>query len=136
MAVDQSFCPSKPGFQPCDDRRLCERRRLCRHVQVAPIDFIIDGVKPCVHFVGFRPAKNLQQWVNAVRVFGEPDIIHYTWDQRAQREIAVGWDTVVFATGSEDQSPSPFNFDDSNEPDDPAALERPYRPTGRWRTNE
>ncbi len=81
----------------------------------------ILGVKPCLHFVGFHDP---QRWANAVRVFGEPDIVHYVWDQRAQREIARGWDTVVFAKGDETFRPSPFGHDDSNQRDDPAAAER------------
>ena len=72
-----------------------------------------------LHFVGF---KNDRYW-NAVRVFGQPDFVHRIWDQRAQCEVMDG-DVAVFANGDEHCPPSPFNFDDSNQPDDPAALER------------
>src|SRR3974377_1704146 len=60
---------------------------------------IKDGVKPLVHFVGFRDP---QRFMNAQLIFGPPDVVHYVWDQRAQREIVLGWDTVVFAKGSAD----------------------------------
>lgn len=76
-------------------------------------------MKPALHFVGFRDP---QQYENAVRVWGYPDVIHYVWDQRASREIA-DVDMVVFAK-YHDTAPSPYNYDDSNEPDDPAAQER------------
>jgi len=78
------------------------------------------GVKPAVHFVGFRDP---QRWSNAARIWGEPDIVHHRWDQRAQREIAEV-DVVVFARNDPDDPPSRFNFDDSNQADDPAARER------------
>lgn len=84
------------------------------------IDLLMDGVQPSLHFVGFRDP---QQYENATLVFGPPDFVHYVWDQRAQREIAVGMDLVVFAK-YHDCSPSHFNYDDSNEPNDPAAKER------------
>lgn len=55
-------------------------------------------------------------------LFGPPDFYHRVWDQRAQREVA-DHDTVVFAK-YDPTHPSRFNYDDSNEPDDPAAHER------------
>lgn len=119
MTYETPTCPTVGG--PCETLDACEMRRLCRHVDVAPADLLMDGVKPCVHFVGFRDA---QRWVNAERIFGTPDVVHFVWDQRAQREIVKGWDTVVFAKGSDSDTPSAFNFDDSNEPDDPARKER------------
>lgn len=64
-------------------------------------------MKPCVHFVGF---KDDRYW-NAVRVWGRPDFIHRGWDTRACREIAEV-DIVVFATGSAQQQPNPYSFDD------------------------
>lgn len=72
-----------------------------------------------LHFVGFRDDR---YW-NAVRVFGLPDFYHRGWDTRARREIADG-DVLVFAVGSERDAPIRFTFDDSNQPDDPAARER------------
>ena len=63
-----------------------------------------------MHFVGFRG----DEYVRALRVFGEPDFIHRGWDLRAQREIAPG-DTVVFATGSYDQEPRKRSFNDLDE---------------------
>jgi hypothetical protein len=74
--------------------------------------------EPAVHFVGFRG----EEYHSAVRVFGLPDFVHRGWDRRAQREIAT-CDTVVFAK-YHDQEPSPYSFDDSAEPDDPATIER------------
>jgi hypothetical protein len=79
----------------------------------------MDNVKPAVHFVGFRDDR---YW-NAVKVFGLPDFFHFVRDQRAQREIA-DFDTVVFAKYHPDDPPSPYNHDDSNQADDPAAQER------------
>jgi hypothetical protein len=74
-------------------------------------------MKPALHFVGFRG----EEYWSAVKVFGLPDVIHYTWDQRAQREIGLG-DVIVFA--KDYGKPSPFNHDDSNQRDDPAFWER------------
>jgi hypothetical protein len=77
------------------------------------------SVRAAVHFIGFRDP---QQWSNAVRIWGQPDIVHYVWDQRARGEIADG-DILVFAKYDYD-NPSPWNYDDSNQADDPAAKER------------
>lgn len=63
-----------------------------------------------LHFVGFRD----ERYLTAVRVFGPPDFIHRGWDLRAQREIAPG-DTIVFATGSEDQQPRRMSYNDITE---------------------
>ena len=76
---------------------------------------------PVVHFVRF--VEFSQEWWNAVRVFGRPAFFHRHWDQRARREIMDG-DTVVFAKGEADQPTTQWNFDDSNEPHDPAFQER------------
>lgn len=84
------------------------------------IDLLMDGVQPALHFVGFRDP---QRYANAVRIFGAPDFVHRVWDQRAQPDIAVGMDRVVFAR-YQDQPPTRFSHDDSNQPDDPAAAER------------
>lgn len=64
-----------------------------------------------LHFVRFSNLWD-QHYSNAVRVFGRPDFLHRVWDTRARREIAAV-DTVVFAKGDYDQSPSPFSHDDS-----------------------
>lgn len=64
-----------------------------------------------LHFVGFRDDR---YW-NAVRVFGLPDFIHRRWDLRALREIAPG-DVLLFATGSEHDTPSRVSGDDITEP--------------------
>lgn len=68
-------------------------------------------MKPCLHFVGFKG----DEYVRAVRVFGEPDFIHPGYDLRAFREIAPG-DTVVFAVGDASQAPRKKSFSDLKEP--------------------
>lgn len=60
-----------------------------------------------VHFVGFKG----DEYVRAIRVFGQPDFIHPGYDLRALREICPG-DTVVFAKGSADQTPRQKSFSD------------------------
>lgn len=52
-----------------------------------------------------------------------PNFYHRGWDQRAQREIA-DYDLVVFGPRADPDRVSPYAYDDSNEPDDPAAQER------------
>lgn len=59
-----------------------------------------------VHFVGFRDDR---YW-NAVRVWGEPDMIHEAWDNYAQDETAPG-DTVIFAEGEWNQTPRSFTVE-------------------------
>lgn len=81
---------------------------------------MVDGVKPALHFVGFR---NPQQFQNAVTVFGNPDFIHFVWDNRAVADFVPGFDKAVFAKCNPDK-PVKWSFDDSNQPDDPAAKER------------
>jgi hypothetical protein len=76
------------------------------------------GAPPAVHFVGFRG----EEYHSAVAVFGPPDFVHRIWDVRATQEV-VPFDRVVFAR-YHDRGPSPYNHDDSNQPDDPAARER------------
>lgn len=66
--------------------------------------------RPCTHLVGFR---NDRYW-SAVKVWGLPDFVHLGWDLRARREIADG-DTVIFADGPADQSPTPKSFNDRME---------------------
>ena len=68
-------------------------------------------MKPCLHFVGFKG----DEYVRAVRVFGQPDFVHPGYDLRALREFAPG-DTVVFATGDEFQAPRKKSFSDLKEP--------------------
>lgn len=108
------ICPASP--EACTTATTCAAR--CRlWLGPTPLDFVLEGVHPLTHFVGFRDP---QRYENATRVFGPPDVIHHVWDQRAQREIAYRLDTVVFAKYDPDQPPSPYNHDDSNEADDPA----------------
>ena len=59
-----------------------------------------------VHFVGFRD----ERYLNAVRVFGEPDMIHEAWDRYAADDVAKG-DLVVFAEGGCDQQPRSFTVE-------------------------
>lgn len=73
---------------------------------------------PCLHFCGF---SDPQEYWNAVRVFGKPDFVHQYLDYRAVGDFAPG-DTVVLAGFR--TTPCPHSFDDSNQPDDPAAAER------------
>lgn len=77
-----------------------------------------EDYTPLVHFVGFRG----EEYWSAVRIWGLPDVYHRVWDQRALREIAA-CDTVVFAK-YDPARPSPYNYDDSNQENDPAAVER------------
>lgn len=61
-----------------------------------------------VHFVGFRG----DEYLSAVRVWGQPDFIHMGWDRRARREIDFERDTIVFAKGEHDQPVAARNFND------------------------
>lgn len=117
--MQKSICPNSADAAPCDQRRTCAARRLCVHVDVAPIDLLAAGVQPALHFVGFKG----DEYNSAVRVFGQPDFVHRVWDTRVQQDVVKGWDRVVFAK-YHDMPPSPYCFDDSNQPDDPAAQER------------
>lgn len=65
--------------------------------------------KACLHFVGFRGSE----YVSAVRIFGKPDFIHRYWDHRAIGDIVADLDTVVFAKGSERDTPNVYAFNDS-----------------------
>lgn len=67
-------------------------------------------MKPCLHFVGFKG----DEYVRAIRLFGQPDFIHPGYDLRAFREIAPG-DIVVFASGDEFQAPRKKSYSDINE---------------------
>lgn len=73
-----------------------------------------------LHFIGFSDS---QQYHNAARVFGQPDFVHRVWDTRAAVEIAEG-DIAIFAKYDPDMPPSPYAWDDSAQPDDPATHER------------
>lgn len=65
--------------------------------------------RACLHFVGFRG----DEFTRAVRVFGVPDFIHRYWDHRAIGDIVADLDTVVFAKGSECDTPNVYAFNDS-----------------------
>ena len=67
-------------------------------------------VRPAVHFVGFTG----EEYISAVRVWGEPEFTHRGWDKRARREIAAE-DTVVFARGPHDQQMRVKSYDDIRE---------------------
>jgi hypothetical protein len=112
-----SICPS--SSEDCTTPIICFHK-CKRHLGPTPLDFILEDVKPLTHFVGFR---NLQQYQNAILIFGEPDIIHYVYDERAKREIAYNWDKVIFAN-YHNEIPTKFSYDDSNQIDDPARYER------------
>lgn len=71
----------------------------------------MDSTSPhCVHYVGFRG----DEFARAKRIFGGPVFIHRRWDRRAQRDIGET-DTVVFATGDENQPLAEFTSDDLDE---------------------
>lgn len=60
--------------------------------------------RPAVHFVGFRDDR---YW-NAVRIWGQPDFIHETWDNYARDDMAPR-DIVIFANGDWDRPPRSFS---------------------------
>ena len=62
----------------------------------------------CTHFVGFKDDR----YTYATKVFGHPDFIHRHWDGRAKSMVSE-CDRVVFATGSEQDVPKLYSFDDS-----------------------
>lgn len=107
-----------PGAGYCFKPNICETKSCLRLPDPAPIHRLNEP-EPALHFVGFRG----DEYISACRVFGKPDFYHYVWDQRAQREITDN-DIVVFAKYDPNDPPSPFNYDDSNEPGDPARAER------------
>lgn len=65
-------------------------------------------MKNAYHFVGFKDDRVF----NALKVFGPPDFWHRHWDYRAVDEVMEG-DTVIFATGDDNEPPYRFAFDDS-----------------------
>jgi hypothetical protein len=96
---------------------VCSERNLCVFLRFRPIDIIYEP-QPAVHFVGFRG----EELHSAQRIWGNPDFYHRVWDHRATQDIAP-CDIVVFGK-YDPTSPSEYSFDDSNQPDDPAAKER------------
>jgi hypothetical protein len=110
---DASICPAGGDFPHpahCDER--------CPRLRARPVDLLFADAEPATHFVGFRG----EEYHSAVAVWGQPDFYHRTWDRRATQEVAPT-DVVVFAR-YHDREPTKFSFDDSNQPDDPAAEER------------
>ena len=69
-------------------------------------------MKSAVHFVRFSGASD-QRFQNAVRVFGQPDFMHRSYDARAVVEVVKG-DTVVFAAGDQHQPVCRYTYDDSS----------------------
>lgn len=65
-----------------------------------------------IHFVGFTDSA--QYW-RAVQVFGQPDFIHPRWDVRVKHggEFDSEHDTLVFATGTENDPPAVWAWNDS-----------------------
>lgn len=59
-----------------------------------------------LHFVGFRDDR---YW-NAVKIWGQPDMIHEAWDCYAADDTAPG-DTIVFASGAWNQQPRSFTVE-------------------------
>ena len=72
---------------------------------------LADGrpLRPALHFVGFRG----DEYMRAVRIWGEPSFIHMGNDVRLRRELHPA-DTVIFANGSESR-PSEYNYPDTKE---------------------
>jgi hypothetical protein len=108
MAENQHICQGRA--EPCATPHECSKPgQWCRYLLLPPIG--------CLHFVGFKDErywKPDERFWNAVRTFGYPDIMHRTWDARAQADIDPDWDVVVFAEGDENTPPSPHGFDDSH----------------------
>src|SRR5215469_9616926 len=90
----------------------------CLKFTCAPIDQLDLTITSALHFIGFRG----EEYNSAIKVFGNPDFIHKIWDIRAAIEISP-IDTVIFAKYY-NQLPTNYNFDDSNQIDDPASKER------------
>lgn len=74
-------------------------------------------VRPIVHFVGFPDAHGAR-YINAVRIFGPPAMLHRFWDRRAQRDVAAD-DVVIFAEGDSSQPLIRWNGDDQFYDPDP-----------------
>lgn len=71
-------------------------------------------MKNALHFVGFtHPAiAGDARYEYAVRIFGQPDIIHKHWDERAKAEVMDG-DKVVFASEIDPEKVRMHAYDDS-----------------------
>jgi hypothetical protein len=67
-------------------------------------------MRRAIHYVGFRDDR----YLNALRIWGGPRVIHRWWDRRAAREIADG-DVVIFAEGDWQQEPRKWNAPDLDE---------------------
>lgn len=65
--------------------------------------------RKALHFVGFRG----DEYWSAINVFGLPDFIHHDWDHWAVADVDPDLDTVVFATGDENQKIK-SSWNDSN----------------------
>lgn len=117
---DLTKYPICPGARPGQGCRghLCDVHGCLRLGDPRPID-LINQPRPALHFVGFRG----EEYARATPVFGLPDFIHRGWDPRAQREVGPH-DLVIFGPKADPDHVSEYNFDDSNEPDDPAPRER------------
>jgi hypothetical protein len=65
-----------------------------------------------VHFIGFTDSR--QYW-SARQVFGDPDFIHVRWDTRVVTggEFDPDNDTLVFARGTDQDTPSQWAWNDS-----------------------
>lgn len=59
-----------------------------------------------LHFVGFRDDR---YW-NAVKIWGQPDMIHEAWDFYAADDTAPG-DTIIFANAAWNQRPRSFTVE-------------------------
>ncbi len=103
----KAICPVRDDTV-CPDRSVCDAARLCRHALLAP--------SACLHFVGFRnPAFHKDpRYDAAARAFGEADVVHRVWDERARADVAEG-DVVVFARHVDPDVVVAFGFDDSHE---------------------
>jgi hypothetical protein len=101
------ICPGRGG--DCTNDACCTR---CRYILVPLIG--------ALHFVRINDPERFER---SVRHFGEPDIVHRTWDFRALAEIGPD-DVAIFGRGSIDDRPSIHSWDDSAEPEDPATKER------------
>ena len=63
--------------------------------------------KPAVHFIGFRG----DEYLSAVRVFGFPDFIHVTHDQRMYGDVDND-DTLVFGPKADPDFICPYTDQD------------------------
>lgn len=87
-------------------------RRLDKSLAGSALVGDTDGVRPMLHFVGFRG----DEYARAVLVFGPPDFIHIGWDTWAKMEVMSN-DTAVFAQGTFEDEPSAYSSPDIREDD-------------------